>query len=637
MTRSVLETTWFDGPNAWLRAPALLARLDLDGRDDAGLAARLTAMLPLLADPSPSNAPLAPLPLPAGEGLAALLGALSLDLQRLAGIDAAFRVGRVGRDGAHELALECPDPVVGRAALELAADLIGRLRAGDEPSDDTLRALALRFGTLAASRRGGTAALAIAAAARARGIPIARIDPSGRILELRTGAWRRRVMGSLTSLTGKLAEAISVDKPLTNAYLRAAGLPVPDGETARTPAQAVAVAERLGFPVALKPADHGASAGVFVDRRTADEVRACFAAALAASPSGRVLVERHVAGVDCRVLIVDDRVIAAAEHHPASVTGDGARSVRALIAAANADPRRGPAEATPLKPIELDELTAEMLARAGLGLDDAPAAGRRVALKPTGKVPHGGIAIDRTDAIPPDNAAICRQAARALGADVASLDLVAPDLAQSIWATGGALLDVNLGSGFRNELHPGEGHARDPGPAIVEMLFPPGRPTRAAVVAVLADEAFARRIAETVAARLTAEGRRGVGLAAGEHVSVDGLTLRGDGARTLLAHPLVETAVVAVTAAEIVARGLGFDACDVAAIAARSGLTTPDGRPVEAVLAELAGPSGALIVNGGDPTLATLGIAPTGFVAAGGLTADAAADLFSAAAASALH
>ena len=72
----------------------------------------------------------------------------------------------------------------------------------------------------------------------------------------------------------------------------------------------------------------------------------------------------------------------------------------------------------------------------------------------------GGTSIDRTDEIHPDNAEIARQAAMVVGLDVAGIDFIIPDIARSVRETGGGIVEVNAGPGFRMHTHPTEGHPR---------------------------------------------------------------------------------------------------------------------------------------------------------------------------------
>ena len=57
--------------------------------------------------------------------------------------------------------------------------------------------------------------------------------------------------------------------------------------------------------------------------------------------SRQVIVEKHIAGKDYRLLVVGDRLVAAAERRPACVVGNGVHTVAGLVAAENENPRQG--------------------------------------------------------------------------------------------------------------------------------------------------------------------------------------------------------------------------------------------------------------------------------------------------------
>src|SRR5581483_3852199 len=143
------------------------------------------------------------------------------------------------------------------------------------------------------------------------------------------------------------------NKGLTFNLLAAAGLPVGRYRIARTAEQAVASAEAKGV-------------GVRVGLGGAEAVRAAAAELL---PWAQVVVVQSVlAGDDHRLLVVDGRFVAGARREPAAVIGDGARTVAALIEAANRDPRRGAGFTRLMNRIEVDDELRRVLASAGLTL-----------------------------------------------------------------------------------------------------------------------------------------------------------------------------------------------------------------------------------------------------------------------------
>ena len=136
-----------------------------------------------------------------------------------------------------------------------------------------------------------------------------------------------------------------------------------------------------------------------------------------------------------------------------------------------------------------------------LSLDDVPPTGHRIVLETKWQPARWGDSHrhDRGDSSGKRYPhAYC--GAR-VGPHVAGIDLVTPDISQSILEVGGAIIEINEGSAFNLHLFPGAGPARDPGPAIMAMLFPPGTPLRVPVVAVTASDqsaAICREIARAV-------------------------------------------------------------------------------------------------------------------------------------------
>ena len=121
--------------------------------------------------------------------------------------------------------------------------------------------------------------------------------------------------------SGVLACARSIDKVLAKHLMVEAGIPTPDffafNETAFRELGAAdalaAIEERLEFPIVVKPSAQGSALGIRFARNAAD-VPAALVAAF--SYDSRVLLERHVAGRDLAVSILDDAPLPVVEAVP---------------------------------------------------------------------------------------------------------------------------------------------------------------------------------------------------------------------------------------------------------------------------------------------------------------------------------
>ena len=175
-------------------------------------------------------------------------------------------------------------------------------------------------------------------AAAARNIPFRRLT-DGSLVTFGWGSRQRKIQAAEMDRTGAIAEAIAQDKELTKKLLDAAGVPVPHGRVALDAGDAWAAALEIGLPVVIKPKDGNQGKGVTVNITTKEQMHAGFAAA--SEFRDDILVERYLPGNDFRLLVVGDKLVAAARRDPPQVIGDGVKTVRQLVDQVNLDPRRG--------------------------------------------------------------------------------------------------------------------------------------------------------------------------------------------------------------------------------------------------------------------------------------------------------
>ena len=189
-----------------------------------------------------------------------------------------------------------------------------------------------------------------------------------------------------------------------------------------------------------------------------------------------MLVEKFAPGHDYRLLVVGERVVAAARREPAQVVGDGVHTVAATGRAWSTPiPRRGEHHATVLSKIKLD---ADRPGACWPIRASRPSRCRRpaqmVLIRRNANLSTGGTAIDVTERVHPEVAARAVDAAKIVGLDIAGIDVVAQDISRPLEEQGGVVVEVNAAPGLRMHLEPSVGVSRPVGEAIVDMLFPPG-------------------------------------------------------------------------------------------------------------------------------------------------------------------
>ncbi|GIJ44599.1 cyanophycin synthetase [Virgisporangium aliadipatigenens] len=611
------------GPNVYLERPVMVARVNLDGfteresTDVPGLAERLLATLPGLAEHHCASGA------PGGFVRRLREGTYFGHIAEHVAIELSVRIDRrvnFGRTvyadapGVYDVITECPvdeppDSELAEDLLCVAIDLVtGRQR---EPRLD---GLAERWERL----RPGPTTDGIARAARARGIPVERVGALS-LLRLGYGRHRRLVWAAMTDGTSAVGVDIAGDKELTRRILGDAAVPVPEGGTARTVEEALAIHAALGGPVVVKPRHGRQGSHVYLGLTSAEAVRAAFDAA---SADGEVVLERQLTGRDYRVLVVGGHVIAAAERLPAHVVGDGDATLAELVERANADPLRGSGHGRALTRLRLDEVAAALLERQGHTPASVPAAGETVWLRDNANLSTGGTARDVTERLHPDVIDLCRRTVEIVGLDIAGIDLRLPDVAAPLPPCGtrvdGGVIEVNAAPGLRMHLSPTEGRPRDVAGAVVGALYPPGAPTRIPTVAVTGTNGKTT-VARLIAHLLGCSGLR-VGLTSTDGVYVGGrMVQRADAtgprsAHVVLSDPTVEAAVLETARGGILRQGLGYDVTDVGVVTnlaadhlGQDGVRTLDDLVhVKSLVAERVRDGGALVLNADDPRVRDL-------------------------------
>jgi len=521
--------------------------------------------------------------------LTEVVARVATELQILGGADLPRTVAA---DVDTEAVYAFDDPNVGVAAGKVAVRLVDRLLAGDTAD---LAGDVEAFVAAAELRLLSSTDAAIVRGARERDIPVVRIR--NRLVQLGQGRVQQRLWGSHTSHTLHLGSKIASNKQYAHRLLSALGLPLAMQQWADTPDKAVAAAELIGYPVVVKPNRGSMGHGVSVGVTDAAGVRAAFDLA---APSGIPLVQNYIPGDDHRMLVIDGELIGVVKRVPAHVVGDGVSSIEALVEVANRDPRRGPGHRRALTFLNLDDRAERMLARRGLDRRSVPPAGEVVDLCDVANVSLGGVPVDVTDDVHPDNKTMAVRAALAVGLDIVGVDYLTTDISRSYLDSGGAICEINDKPDLRLHLFPGAGRSRDVVGPILDMLFPPGSRARIPIAAITGRTG--KRATSRLLAQMLQAAGHSVGLAGAEGVRLNGRTVRTGpltaptAARTVLIDPTVDAAVIEASAGRIRHHGLGLDSCEVGAV-----LNAADGEPDRALELVLGAATRLAVLNADDP------------------------------------
>ena len=493
-----------------------------------------------------------------------ILEHLTLELQNLAGIPGGFGKARDGdRRSVYKVIVSAINQEVTLTALKYARDLYLALVQDTKDPAAEVKAIIKNLRELSDDLLLGPSTACIVNAAEERGIPSIRLS-SGNLVQLGYGAKQRRIWTAETDQTSAIAETISRDKDLTKSLLASAGVPTPRGRTVTSPDDAWEAAQDIGLPVVVKPIDGNHGRGVFINLYTQGEIEAAYAVAI--NEGSEVLVEKHIIGDEHRLLVVGNRVVAAAKGETVWVTGDNQHSIKELIEIQiNSDPRRGTAEECPLNPVRIDSAVELELARQQLTGTSIPTLDQKILIQS-----NGNVAFDVTDQVHPDVASQVALAARVVGLEIAGVDLVAQDISKPLEEQGAAIVEVNAGPGLLMHLKPASGSPQPVGKAITDHLFPPGANFRIPVVGITGEKGKTS-VAEMIAhfLRLT---NVNVGLACskglyfGNRVVQRSDSANWEDARRTLLNRTVDAAVIENNSLSMLIEGLAYDRCHVGVV-----------------------------------------------------------------------
>jgi len=625
----ILRTQTLRGPNYWSirRDKLIVMRLDLEdlaekpSNEIPGFYEGLIDVLPSLVEHycSPGYRGGFFERVRTGTYMGHIIEHIALELQELAGTPVGFgRTRATSTPGVYNVVFEYVEEqagrYAGRAAVRLCQSLVDTGTYSKEELDQDLADLR----DLCNNAALGPSTETIVKEAQARNIPWLLLSARA-MVQLGYGVHQKRIQATLSSFSGILAVELACDKEGTKTILKDGGIPVPRGTVIQYLDELSAAIEEVGgFPIVIKPLDGNHGRGISIDVKTQQEAEEAYDLASAASKTRSVIVERYYKGSDHRILVINGKVAAVAERIPAHVVGDGRSTIEELIEITNQDPNRGDGHANVLTKITIDKTALNVLEKQGYELTSILPQGAIAYLRATANLSTGGIAVDRTDEIHPENVWIAQRVAKLIGLDIAGIDVVTDDIRKPLKEVDGVIVEVNAAPGFRMHVAPSRGLPRNIAAPVIDMLFPPGTPSRVPILAITGTNG--KTTTSRLISHICRQTGKVVGFTTTDGVYIDDyLVEKGDNtgpysASMILKDPTVEIAVLETARGGILRSGLAFNQCDVGVVlnvaADHLGIgdidTIEQMAKVKSVVAEVVSAEGYAVLNADDPLTASM-------------------------------
>ncbi len=331
---------------------------------------------------------------------------------------------------------------------------------------------------------GGPTVYALLRTANEKGIPSFYLWEEGLT---QYGFGKKQVRGIATTFDcdSHLDSDFTTRKDDCKAFLKSLGFPVPEGSIVATEREARSVARQIRYPVAIKPVSGHKGIGVTADVRDEEELDSAFTRALAAIPEEqptRIIVEKSIVGTDFRMLCVNGKFVAATERRPASVVGNGYSTIEELIEEENRKPDRLDTPTSPMSKIQRDEAMELYLEQQRLSLHSVIDKDVTIYLRKVANLSAGGVSIDATPNIHPDNMILAQDIAQHFRLTCLGIDVIAESLTSS-WKSGNfAILEINAAPGILMHLNPCVGESVDVPAHLLQTFFASANDARIPVI-----------------------------------------------------------------------------------------------------------------------------------------------------------
>ncbi|TVQ12247.1 MAG: cyanophycin synthetase [Bacteroidetes bacterium] len=369
------------------------------------------------------------------------------------------------------IAIEFLDDYTAEDAAVLVSDWFKSINDGKTEEFNFLKKFELLKRIFDKSVLGGPTLYALVEAGMKNEIPVFFLEEEN---QYQWGYGVKQLRGRSTTMhtDGIKDTEFTMYKDMVTEFLLMCGFPTPAGRNCFTETEALSEARKLGFPVVVKPVSGHKGIGVTTGIKNESEVKIAFQNIMDISEKEDIyfdgaIVQEHIAGHDHRILTIDGKFAAALKRIPAYVDGNGQDTIEKLIEEENKKEIRLDNARSPLAKIHIDKELLDYLLLQNLQLNSIPADGERIFLRRVANISAGGVSVNVTHEIHPQNIELAESIAgffkvKCLGIDVLAADISTP------WGEGiFGIIEINAGPGVFMHLAPAYGGSID----VPEMIL----------------------------------------------------------------------------------------------------------------------------------------------------------------------
>lgn len=262
-------------------------------------------------------------------------------------------------------------------------------------------------------------------------------------------------------ITNAPSARLARGKHLANAILAKAGIPVPKQLKAQN------LEDVMNFfyenkDIVLKPSQNLGGKGISILPSTPTDVKQAYEYAKDHDKAGTVLVEQYIHGENYRILAIRDKVVGVVRRLPATVEGDGEKTIAQLIEAENLERK-----ARLLMPIPVDEETVKHLDHKGLTLESVLEKGKSSTVRSNTNLTTGGTTEECSNIMHPYYEDLALKTLNALGLEFGGIDLITQDITQPAPC---AINEVNYNPGLRLHYKVDKGEVKKVAVPIMEYI-----------------------------------------------------------------------------------------------------------------------------------------------------------------------